>query len=161
MDLDRNASAIVTDGDRSVGVDGDLHPGTISGQMFVDGVVENLEDAVVESSLIGITDVHAGALADRLESLQFVDLGGSVLFTSRGILLLGNVGVVEGDDRFGGWFFGHGRGSGRGLIAPGKGRFVVSRHYVAPKGWATLFWAFWGQKRRIWGVLANRATISG
>jgi hypothetical protein len=77
--------------------------------MFVDGVVENLEDAVVESSLIGITDVHAGALADRLESLQFVDLGGSVLFTSRGILLLGNVGVVEGDDRFCRWFLGHGK----------------------------------------------------
>ena len=91
MDLDRDAAAVVADGDGSVGVNGHLDPRAVAGQMLVDGVVEHLEDAVVETALIGIADVHPGALADRLESLKLVDLGGSVLLTTRGVLLLGNV----------------------------------------------------------------------
>jgi hypothetical protein len=77
--------------------------------MLVDGVVEHLEDAVVETALIGIADVHSGSLADRLQSLQLIDLGGSIFLASRSVLLLGNVGVVEGNDRFCGWFLGHGK----------------------------------------------------
>jgi hypothetical protein len=80
--------------------------------MLVDGVVENLKDAVVESALIGITDVHAWALTNCFQSLQFVNLSGSVLFTSRSILFFWNIGVVEGDDRFCGFFFGHERDVG-------------------------------------------------
>jgi hypothetical protein len=78
--------------------------------VLVDGVVENLKDAVVESALIRITDVHSGAFADRLETFQFVDLRSSVLLAAGCVLLFRNIGVVEGDNRFSGWFLGHERG---------------------------------------------------
>jgi hypothetical protein len=77
--------------------------------MLVDGIVQNLEDAVVQATLIGIANVHAGPLPDRLESLQFVDLRRAILLATRGVLFFGNIGVVEGNDRFCGWFFGHGK----------------------------------------------------
>jgi hypothetical protein len=109
MHLDRDASAIVTDGDGAVRVDRDLDARTISGQMLIDGVIEHLKDTVMETSLIGITDVHAWALTNRLETLEFVDLGRSVFLASRGVLLFRNVAVVEGDDGFCGFFFSHGR----------------------------------------------------
>ena len=112
MDLDRDTAAIVTDGDRSVRVDGDLHTRAVAGQMLVDGVVEHLKDAMVESPLIGISDVHPRTFANCFQSLQFVNLSCSVLFTSRSILFFWNIAVVEGDDRFCRFFFGHGRDVG-------------------------------------------------
>jgi hypothetical protein len=77
--------------------------------MLVDGVVEHLKDAVVQTPLIGIADVHARAFANRLKALQLVDLGSSILLATRGVLLLRDVTVVEGDDRFCRWFLGHGK----------------------------------------------------
>jgi len=53
---------------------------------LIDGVVDNFGDQMVQTFLIGGTDIHAGALADRLQT--FEDLNGGS-------------GVV------GGWFFGH------------------------------------------------------
>ena len=122
VDLDRNAAAIVTDGDGSVGVNGHLDARAVAGQMLVDGVVEHFKDAMVEATLIGVADVHSGALANSLQSLQLVDLGGTVLLAPSGVLLLGNIAIVEGDDRFGGFFFGHEKGAG----VPGKGRVCDS-----------------------------------
>jgi hypothetical protein len=108
VDLNGDAAAIVTDGYRSVGVDSHLNARTISGQMFVDGVVQNLEDAVVKTTFIGIADVHAGTLANGFKAFQFVDLSGPVFLASCGILLFRDVAVVKRDDRFCGFFFSHG-----------------------------------------------------
>lgn len=47
-------------------------------EVFVDGVVEDLEDAVVETAFIGVADVHAWAFADGLEAFEFIDLVGTV-----------------------------------------------------------------------------------
>ena len=94
MDLNGNASAIIADRDRSIGVNRHLDARAVARQMFVDRVIEHLKDAVVQTPLIGIADVHAGAFANRLKALQFVDLGSSVFLTTRGILLFGDIGVV-------------------------------------------------------------------
>ncbi len=56
--------------------------GAIAGEMLVDGVVEHLEDAMVQPALIGVADVHARALPDRFQPLEFVDLGGIVFLVS-------------------------------------------------------------------------------
>ena len=77
--------------------------------MLIDGVIEHLKDAVVETALIRVSDVHAWALTNCLETFEFVDLGRSVFLASRGILLFRNIAVVEGDDGFCGFFFSHGR----------------------------------------------------
>ena len=42
----------------------------VTRQRLVDGVVDDLENHVVEASaVIGITDVHAGPFSDRFETL--------------------------------------------------------------------------------------------
>jgi phosphoribosylformylglycinamidine (FGAM) synthase-like enzyme len=44
--------------------------------MLVDRVVDDLEDEVVQTrAVIGVADVHAGALANAFESLQDADRG--------------------------------------------------------------------------------------
>jgi hypothetical protein len=67
-------------------VDGDLDAVAVAGEVFVDRVVQHLEDAVVKTALVGVSDIHAGALADGLKTFEFVDLGGIVL------LLAGDLG---------------------------------------------------------------------
>ncbi len=68
---------------------GDLDLAAIAGEMFVDRVIENLENAVVQAAFVGVADIHARALPDSFEALQFVDLGGVVL------LILADAGRVR------------------------------------------------------------------
>ena len=65
--MPRPSSVTVMD---SIGVDGDRDVGAVTRQRFVDGVVDDLEDHVVQAgAVIGVADVHAGALSDRVEAL--------------------------------------------------------------------------------------------
>ena len=45
-----------------------------AGERLVDRVVDDLVDEVVQAALAGRADVHAGALADRLEALEDRDV---------------------------------------------------------------------------------------
>ena len=58
--------------------DRDLDPVAVAGQRLVDGVVHDLPHQVVQAALAGGADVHAGALADRLEALEDLDRAGVV-----------------------------------------------------------------------------------
>ena len=78
VDVDRDAAAVVADADGAVDVDVDLDAGAEVGEMFVDGVVEDFGNAVVEGPLVGAADIHAGLLADGFEALEFAELGGVV-----------------------------------------------------------------------------------
>ena len=77
--VDRDAAAVV---DRPgpppsawmVDVDGVA----VAGQGLVDRVVHDLVDQVVQAALAGGADVHARALADRLEALEDLDRAGVV-----------------------------------------------------------------------------------
>jgi hypothetical protein len=51
----------------------------VAGERLVDGVVDDLVDEVVEAALTGRADVHAGALAHRLEAFEHLDGVGPVL----------------------------------------------------------------------------------
>ena len=78
MHVDGDAAAVVGDGDRVVGVDDDLDLVGLAGQRLVDGVVDDLVDQVVQAARAGRADVHARALADRLEALEDGDVLGAV-----------------------------------------------------------------------------------
>ena len=78
MHVDRNAAAVVADRNRSIDVDGDFDFCAKAGEMFVDRIIENLENQMVQTALIRVADVHSGPLSDRFETLQFVDLCGVV-----------------------------------------------------------------------------------
>jgi hypothetical protein len=46
--------------------------------MFVDGVVEHFENAVMQAAFIGWPDVHAGSLTHAGKPFKLVDFGGVV-----------------------------------------------------------------------------------
>jgi len=79
VDVHGNAATIVADGNGLIGMDG--HPDilAIACQRLVDGVVDHLEDHVMQAgAIVGIADVHTGALANRIQSLEDLD-GGAVV----------------------------------------------------------------------------------
>ena len=44
-----------------------------AGEILVDGVVDDLENAVVKAAFVGVADVHIGAFTNTFEPLQFLD----------------------------------------------------------------------------------------
>ena len=68
--IDRYAATVVTDRHGLIGVDRDGYDVTMTRQSFVDRVVDNLKNHVVETgAVIGVSDVHSRAFADRLQAL--------------------------------------------------------------------------------------------
>ena len=88
--IDGHAAAIVDDRAGSIDANTNRDRGGVAGHDFVDGVVDTLVDEVMEGAESGSTDIHAGALADRLESLENLDRLRGVIF---------RVGEASG------WFF--------------------------------------------------------
>ena len=74
MRVDRNAAAVVVDGDEAVGLHLDLDPVGMAGQRLVHGIVDDFGKQVVQRLLVGAADIHAGAAAHRLEPLQNLDV---------------------------------------------------------------------------------------
>jgi hypothetical protein len=74
VDADRDAATVVVDGDDALGID--LHDdlGAVPGERLVDRVVDDLPDEVVQPARARAADVHAGALAYRVEALEDLDL---------------------------------------------------------------------------------------
>ena len=72
--VDRDAAAVVGDGDGVVRVDRDLDVVGLAGEGLVDRVVHHLVDQVVQAAHTGRADVHAGTLAHRLEPLEDGDV---------------------------------------------------------------------------------------
>ena len=83
VDVNGNAAAVVDHGDAVVDVDGDLDAVALAGERLVDGVVDDLVDEVMETSLGGVSDVHAGALPDSFQPLENLDLVGLVVGPGR------------------------------------------------------------------------------
>ena len=70
LDVDGDAARAVAHLDAAVGVQDDVDAGAVAAERLVDGVVDDLPEAVHETAGVGRADVHAGALADRLEALR-------------------------------------------------------------------------------------------
>ena len=84
MDIHRNAAAVVPDGAGAIDMDRHIDPDAMPRQMLVDRVVQHLEDAVMQTPLIGRPDIHARALPNTGKPLELVDLRSVVLFGSLG-----------------------------------------------------------------------------
>jgi hypothetical protein len=78
-DRDRDATAVVGDRHRVVGVHDHVDDGAVPGEGLVDGVVDDLPHEVVQAAQAGRADVHAGPLAHRLEALEDGDVRRVVL----------------------------------------------------------------------------------
>ena len=86
--LDGDAAAVVGDRDGVVGMDGDLDLVALAGQRLVDGVVHDLVDQVMEPADARRADVHARALAHRLEALEDGDVLRPVAAVALRLILL-------------------------------------------------------------------------
>ena len=78
MRVDRDAAAVVGDGQQAVLVELDLDPVGVAGDRLVHGIVHHLGEEVMHRLLVGAADIHARPAADRLQPLQHLDVGGGV-----------------------------------------------------------------------------------
>ena len=78
MRIDRDAAAIVVDGEKTVSPDLDLDEMGMAGQRLVHGIVDHLGEQVMHRLLVGAADIHAWPPAHRLEPLQHLDVAGHV-----------------------------------------------------------------------------------
>ena len=74
MRIDRNAAAVVGDGEKAVGRQLDLDAVGVAGHRLVHGIVDHLGEQVVHRLLVGAADIHAGTAAHRLEPFQHLDV---------------------------------------------------------------------------------------
>ena len=59
----------------------------MAGQRLVDGVVDDLVDHVVQAgAVVGVADIHAGALAHRIEAAQHLDRIGAIIVDVAGLI---------------------------------------------------------------------------
>ena len=71
-----DAAAVVRYGDGFIRMDDHPDLGTVPGQGFVDGVIDHLENHVMQTgAVIRITDVHAGTFANGVQTLQHLNAG--------------------------------------------------------------------------------------
>ena len=79
VQVDRDASTVVDDRDRVVEMNADVDLIAVAGERFVDRVVDDLVDEVMQTLRPGRADVHGRALAHGLEALEDLDLVGAVI----------------------------------------------------------------------------------
>ena len=75
MRIDRNAAAVVDDGEESVGAQFDFDERGVPRQCLVHGVVDDFGEQMMQRLLVGAADVHAGAAAHRFEAFEDLDVG--------------------------------------------------------------------------------------
>ncbi len=84
LDARWNPAPVVANRARAIGIERHLTRVRVSGQNLVDGVIDDFVDHVVQTRpIVGIADVHAGALAYRIQALQHLDAVGTVVVHRR------------------------------------------------------------------------------
>src|SRR5665647_1284905 len=79
LKVDRNASPVVADLHRTVGHQRHFDAVTHAGQRLVDRIVDDLPHAVHEPARVGGADIHARTLADRLKTLEHLQVASHVI----------------------------------------------------------------------------------
>ncbi len=83
MRVDRNAAAIVGDGEKAVGRKLDLDPIGMAGERLVHGIVDDLGEQVMQRLLVGAADIHAGPPPHRFEAFEDLDVLGRIAGLTR------------------------------------------------------------------------------
>jgi hypothetical protein len=73
--VDRDAATVVLNGARAVVVDADSDLRAMAGEGFIDRVIDDFENTVVEAAFVGVADIHIGAFTDTFETFELLDFG--------------------------------------------------------------------------------------
>ena len=74
VDVGGNATAVVDHCHRAIGIKGHGDAIAKASQSLVDGVVHHLVDHMMQArAVVGVADIHTGALAHRIEPAQNLD----------------------------------------------------------------------------------------
>ena len=84
MRVDRDAAAVVGNGEEAVGVHFHFDEGGVPGQRLVHGVVDHLGEQMMQRLFVGAADIHAGPAPYRLEPFEHLDVGGGVAVLGAG-----------------------------------------------------------------------------
>jgi len=74
MNVDRDASSVVDDGERPVRVQRDVNVPTVAGHCLVDRIIDDLIDQMVQPARRRVTNIHPWAQSNRLDSLEHPDI---------------------------------------------------------------------------------------
>ena len=74
MDVHRDAAAIVADGHGAIHVDGDSDVVAVTSEVFINGIVQHFENAMMQTAFVRVANVHAGPLTNRFKTFKFIDL---------------------------------------------------------------------------------------
>jgi len=78
MDINWDSAAVIDNLNRAIFHESHIYFGAISGQRFIDSVIDDFIDEVVEPALTGGADIHTRAFADSGETLEDSDRTGVV-----------------------------------------------------------------------------------
>ena len=80
--VDRDAAAVVGDGQEALGVEFDLDEGGMAGNGLVHRVVDDFGEQMVQRLFVGAADIHARTAANRLQTFENLDVGGAIAFAA-------------------------------------------------------------------------------
>ena len=75
MRIDRDAAAVIGDGQKSIGAQFHLDEGGVSRQRLVHRIIDDFGEQMMQRLFVGAADIHAGTPAYRLQSFQHLDVG--------------------------------------------------------------------------------------
>jgi hypothetical protein len=78
VNINRNSSTVIGDAHAAISKKNDIYFGAITSKSFVDCVIDDFINQVVEAAFAGRSDIHTGALADRLEAFEDGDCAGVI-----------------------------------------------------------------------------------
>jgi hypothetical protein len=70
MDIDRDAAAVISDGDAVIDMNDDVDLGTISPEGFINAVVDQFMNQMVKAFDPGVPNIHGRPFADGCQTLQ-------------------------------------------------------------------------------------------
>ena len=71
VDIDRDTAAIIAHRNAGICVDFDLYIIRMFGKRLVDAIIDDLIDHMVQTrAIVGVTNIHPGAFANRLQTLE-------------------------------------------------------------------------------------------
>lgn len=86
MHVNRNTSAVVDDRSGTIGFEKDMNLLTMTGDGFVDGVIDNFFEKMMKAARVGGANIHTRTFADRFETFENFDIFG--LIVGHGLLCM-------------------------------------------------------------------------